>query len=164
MRYSVRAEGSSEALLSSEEGGSVVLVGSGQPMKAFTAALKTMKQGERASLKIKPECEASHPGSLLADFCDHAALPPGRGASSCALCSYACSGQTGSAWVPANLMCAGALPYAPYTHICCYQIGTEQGQVRSCLKYDLGLNRIPMSGDAEHVTLTEAPAPAREES
>ena len=31
VRYSVRAEGSSEALLSSEEGGSVVLVGSGQP-------------------------------------------------------------------------------------------------------------------------------------
>ena len=84
VRYSVRAEGSSEALLSSEEGGSVVLVGSGQPMKAFTAALKTMKQGERASLKIRPECEASHPGSLLADFCDHAALRPGRGASSCA--------------------------------------------------------------------------------
>ena len=103
MRYSVRAEGSSEALLSSEEGGSVVLVGSGQPMKAFTAALKTMKQGERASLKIKPECEASHHGSLLADFCDHAALRPGRGASSCAYHSYACSRQTGSALVPANL-------------------------------------------------------------
>ena len=69
MRYSVRAEGSSEALLSSEEGGSVVLVGSGQPMKAFTAALKTMKQGERASLKIKPECEAPHTGSLLGKAC-----------------------------------------------------------------------------------------------
>ena len=83
VRYSVRAEGSSEALLSSEEGGSVVLVGSGQPVKAFAAALKTMKQGEKASLKIKPECEASHSASLLTEAFDVDMLyrEPGRGAS-----------------------------------------------------------------------------------
>lgn len=61
VKYSVRAEGGSKAILSSSEEGSVVLVGSGQPIRAFQFALKTMKQGEKASLKIKPECEQSSP-------------------------------------------------------------------------------------------------------
>lgn len=35
----------------------MVLVGSRQPIKAFQVALKSMKQGEKVSLKIKPECK-----------------------------------------------------------------------------------------------------------
>ena len=37
----------------------MVQMGSGQPVKAFQVALKSMKQGEKASLKIKPECKLS---------------------------------------------------------------------------------------------------------
>ena len=53
----MRVAGSSTAAMASPEEGAVVLVGSGQPVKAFQIALKTMKQGEKASLKIKPECK-----------------------------------------------------------------------------------------------------------
>ena len=57
MKYTVRAVGSSTAVVASPEEGAVVQVGSGQPLKAFPIALKSMKQGEKASLKIKPECK-----------------------------------------------------------------------------------------------------------
>ncbi len=56
MKYVVRAAGSSTAAMASPEEGAVVQVGSGQPLKAFPIALKSMKQGEKAFLKIKPEC------------------------------------------------------------------------------------------------------------
>ena len=49
--------GSEEAVASSTAEGAVVAVGSGQPVKAFQVALKTMKEGEKTKLKIKPECE-----------------------------------------------------------------------------------------------------------
>ena len=53
----MRVAGSEEAVASSAAEGSVVAVGSGEPMKAFQVALKTMKEGEKTKLKIKPECE-----------------------------------------------------------------------------------------------------------
>lgn len=59
VNYAVRAAGSSTAVVASPEEGAVVRVGSGQPVKAFQVALKSMKQGEKASLKIKPECKLS---------------------------------------------------------------------------------------------------------
>ena len=51
--------------MASPEEGAVVQVGSGQPLKAFPVALKSMKQGEKASLKIKPECKPSLCLSML---------------------------------------------------------------------------------------------------
>ena len=60
VKYAVRAAGTSAAVAASPEEGTVVHVGSGQPIKAFQVALKTMKQGEKASLKIKPACKTLH--------------------------------------------------------------------------------------------------------
>ena len=39
----------------------MVAVGSGQPLRAFQAALKSMKEGEKATLQIKPECAKTLP-------------------------------------------------------------------------------------------------------
>ena len=57
VEYAIRVAGSSQTIAESPLGGAVVLVGSGQPIKAFQVALKSMKQGEKVSLKIKPECK-----------------------------------------------------------------------------------------------------------
>ena len=65
VKYAVRAAGSGTAVVASPEEGAVLHVGSGQPVKAFQVALKSMKQGEKASLKIKPECKLSCPLSGL---------------------------------------------------------------------------------------------------
>ena len=68
----MRVAGSEEAVASSAAEGSVVAVGSGQPLKAFQVALKTMKEGEKTKLKIKPACELFlHRGAPL-----HACLEP----------------------------------------------------------------------------------------
>lgn len=56
VKYSVRVAGSNAPVASSSDHGDVVAVGSGQPLKAFQVALKTMKEGEKALLHIKPEC------------------------------------------------------------------------------------------------------------
>ena len=57
VEYAIRVAGSSQTIAESPLGGAVVLVGSRQPIKAFQVALKSMKQGEKVSLKIKPECK-----------------------------------------------------------------------------------------------------------
>lgn len=56
VKYEVRLAGSKEAVAASPEEGAVVAVGSGAPLRGFQTALKSMKEGERASLKLKPEC------------------------------------------------------------------------------------------------------------
>lgn len=56
VKYEVRLAGGKDALAASPAEGAVVAVGSGQPLKAFQVALKSMKEGERATLQIKPEC------------------------------------------------------------------------------------------------------------
>lgn len=57
VEYAIRVAGSSQTIAETPLGGAVVLVGSGQPIKAFQVALKSMKQGEKVSLKVKPECK-----------------------------------------------------------------------------------------------------------
>lgn len=62
MRYSVRlASDGTSPIASSSPDGDVVAVGSGKPMRAFQVALKTMKEGEKVTMKIKPECEHQPP-------------------------------------------------------------------------------------------------------
>lgn len=63
VKYEVRVAGSGDVVASSTAEGDVVEVASGKPLKAFGVALKTMQQGEKATLKIKPECEP-HTSSL----------------------------------------------------------------------------------------------------
>jgi len=64
VRYSVKAVSSTHVLSSPEEG-TVVQVDGEQLVKAFGVALKTMKQGEKVSLNIKPECEPPSPSLAL---------------------------------------------------------------------------------------------------
>ena len=59
VRYSVRPKGSNgEPLASSSADGDVMDLDNCKP-RAFQIALKTMKEGEKATLLIKPECEES---------------------------------------------------------------------------------------------------------